>query len=470
VIHESKAFIRAMLLNKIKGLSNSVVLNKSKAIQNKFWGARFIEKSSKIGLYYSKDNEVSTHKLVESLLYDGKQVFLPKVEGIQLFFRKITSLSDLELGAFNVLEPKKTLPIIDPKDLDLLIIPCIAIDKSGNRIGYGKGFYDRFLSKYLGPIVCLGYDFQIVKKIIPEKHDYRVDFVVTDKRIICANKCKLLLGRRFAEEVLLKIKKDIKKIKLKPGLAVILVGNDKASLCYVKIKQKKCEEVGINFKLFHFLEDQDSDSIKKIIVKLNKDLNVSGIIVQLPLPNHLDTNKIINLIDSKKDVDGLTNQNRNNFLNNKRNFSCCTPAAILKLLLKNKISLKNKKIVVVGRGNLVGYPLSLVLKKKKIKFKVCTQKTLDLKKETRDVDILISATGKPFLIRKDFIKEGCVVVDAGTSYFENRFVGDVKFDEVRLRASYLTPEVGGVGPLTVAILLQNVFKAAFWFSKVKNEV
>jgi len=299
---------------------------------------------------------------------------------------------------------------------------------------------------------------------------------------------KILDGQKLAETIYTRVKNKVSKMKQKPVLAVILVGNDPASMLYVKIKKRKCEEVGIGIKISNF-KFQISNKIKiqelqnKIInqiKKYNKDKNINGIIVQLPLPKSLDTEEIISSIDPKKDVDGLHPENVKLLAQAKPNFVPPTAAGIMELMRANKIKLKNKNIVLVGHGKLVGKPLAdlIMINYPDEKLTICDRETQNLSEITKKADILISATGQAHLIKADMVKHGAVVIDAGTSVekarstkseirkkFRNskfeirnlsKVVGDVDFEEVKEIASYITPPKGGVGPMTVAKLLENV--------------
>lgn len=291
---------------------------------------------------------------------------------------------------------------------------------------------------------------------------------------------KILDGQKLAETIYTRVKNKVSKMKQKPVLAVILVGNDPASMLYVKIKKRKCEEVGIGIRVFCFAENVQTVEIVKIVSKLNNDKNISGIIVQLPLPKSLDTEEIISSIDPKKDVDGLHPENVKLLAQAKPNFVPPTAAGIMELMRANKIKLNNKNIVLVGHGKLVGKPLAdlIMINYPDEKLTICDRETQNLSEITKKADILISATGQAHLIKADMVKHGAVVIDAGTSVekarstkseirkkFRNskfeirnlsKVVGDVDFDEVKKISSYITPPKGGIGPMTVAKLLENV--------------
>ncbi|MCK4650920.1 5-formyltetrahydrofolate cyclo-ligase [Candidatus Babeliales bacterium] len=455
-----KKRLRKNFLIKLKKLNNEHFKKTSNKINTKLFNIKIFQNSKNIGIYFSKDNEVDTKNIIIKLLKTNKKVFLPKIKNITLEFRKINNLKDLEIGMYKIKEPKKKCSIINEKNLDILILPCIAIDKHGNRIGRGCGYYDRFLNKNPNiKTICLAYDFQILNKIKSEKHDHKIDIIISEKRIIKTQDSILINGTKLAKNILFTLKEKIKKENIKAKLSVILVGNNPASLLYVTKKKTECIKLKINFELIKFKKNTIEKKIIEKIKLLNKDIKTTGILIQLPLPKNLSTTKILNTVSPEKDVDGLTKVNLENIYKQKTGFECCTPKGILTLLDKNKISLKNKNIVLVGNGQLVGKPLSIMLKNRNLKFKVCDKKTKDLKKETKKADILISATGCAHLIKKDFVKKGAIIIDAGTSRLKNKIVGDVKFDEVKQKASKITPVPGGVGPMTIASLMNNIIKA-----------
>lgn len=270
---------------------------------------------------------------------------------------------------------------------------------------------------------------------------------------------QLLDGRKAANEIAEEIKKNVKEKNLKIKLAVILVGNNPASETYLKNKRTRCKEAGIEFELTRFEEDTSEGEITAKIKDLNKDYTITGILVQLPLPKHLNEDYIINLICPEKDVDGLSKANLKSLANNDEKLVCCTPKGILRLLEKNGIDLNHKKIVLVGYGKLVGQPLYMILKNRNLNITICDINTKNNEYEIKQADILVSATGVPHLIRKDSIKDGAIVVDVGISNINGRMIGDVDFEEVKEKASWITPMPGGVGPMTIAMLLENLVKA-----------
>jgi len=315
-----KPILRKELSKKRNALKPESVRLLSKLVEDNLFEAFFFKNAEKIGLYFSKENEVLTERIILDLLEDGKRVFLPRIKKKELEFKEIKKLDALEKGSFGIMEPKENCLTINPDELDLVIVPCVAVDEQGNRIGRGAGFYDRFLTKNKGiKTICLAYDFQVLPKIRTEVYDKRVDFIITEKRIIKTKnedrEYKLLDGRKIADELLSELKKKIKEEGIKAKLAVILVGNHPSSEVYVKNKEKKCREVGIDFQLIRFKKNISEEQLKTKIKELNENKEVHGILIQLPLPEHIDTDRIINTILPKKDVDGLTKINMKNLAN-----------------------------------------------------------------------------------------------------------------------------------------------------------
>lgn len=266
-------------------------------------------------------------------------------------------------------------------------------------------------------------------------------------------------GRALANRIKANIKLKIDELKLSgiiPGLAVILVGNNPASQVYVNMKTKACEEVGIysiNHRMPGEIKEKD---LLSVIDMLNKNPLVNAILVQLPLPKKLNEERVIEAIDPKKDVDGFHPYNMGKLSRGKPFIYPCTPYGIIKLFEEYNIELKGKDVCVIGAGNITGKPMSYMLTNENATVQLCHIYTKNLKEKTRNADIIISATGKPHLIRADMIKEGAVVIDVGITKLEDgKIAGDVDFKSVSSLASYITPVPGGVGPMTIAMLLSN---------------
>ena len=248
---------------------------------------------------------------------------------------------------------------------------------------------------------------------------------------------------------------------IKPGLAVIIVGDNPASRVYVRNKIKACHEVGIRSELFELPEDTSEARLLSTIENLNQNVSIHGILVQLPLPSHVDMNKVLETIHVEKDVDGFHLYNLGALMAGNTVFPPCTPYGVQCLLEYTKIPIEGQNAVVVGRSNIVGKPMALMLLQKNATVCICTSKTRDLKQFTSLADILVVATGKPNLITADMVKPGAVVIDVGINRLgDGRLVGDVDFDNVKEVAGYITPVPGGVGPMTITMLLANTVIAA----------
>lgn len=260
----------------------------------------------------------------------------------------------------------------------------------------------------------------------------------------------------LAEEVL-----ELKKQGIVPGLTVILVGDDPASHSYVRGKSKGCEEVGIRSELILKEASTTEAELLAIIQQLNQNPNVNGILVQLPLPSHISEEAVLDAIDPKKDVDGFHPINVGNMVIGNETLLPCTPHGVIELIKRTGTQIAGKHAVVIGRSNIVGKPVSLLLQRENATVTMCHSRTQDLPSFTKMADILVVAAGKAHMIGKEHVKPGAVVIDVGVNRNEEgKLVGDVKFDEVKDSASYLTPVPGGVGPMTITMLLKNTVQAA----------
>lgn len=256
--------------------------------------------------------------------------------------------------------------------------------------------------------------------------------------------------------------------KKTPILAVITIGDDKASAVYVKNKKKACEYVGFSFMHFDYVYNVKESVVIKKIKELNKDDTVNGILLQLPLPDNYNLEKIINTIDPKKDVDGLTNISLGKLMNRNYDLIPCTPMGIMEILKYYNIELEGKNVCVVGRSSLVGKPISMLCSDKNATVTMCHSKTVNLKSYTSKADILIVAVGKKWLIDKSMIKKDVVIIDVGINSEDGKLYGDVN-PNVEEKCSYLTPVPGGVGPMTVACLLQNTYTSYKNMNGIKDE-
>lgn len=274
----------------------------------------------------------------------------------------------------------------------------------------------------------------------------------------------LIDGKEVAKKIRENLKEKVKDLKtkgIKPKLAVIMVGNDKASSIYVRNKSKVCNELGIEFEEFFKDDSISQKELIDLIKELNARKGVHGILLQSPIPDNLDIREAFNTIDYRKDVDGFNPINVGKLSIGEDSFISCTPYGVIKLLEEYNIEMQGKNAVVIGRSNIVGKPLVQCLLNKDATVTICHSKTRNIKEITRNADILIAALGKPKFVTADMVKEGAVVIDVGINRCEDgKLVGDVDFDNVAKKASYITPVPGGVGPMTIAMLMNNVVKAA----------
>lgn len=266
----------------------------------------------------------------------------------------------------------------------------------------------------------------------------------------------ILDGVRTAEVIQRKISEEVSRIKEDITLAIFMVGNNQASQIYVHNKEIACENVGIKARIYKFDENISQKEILKMVDECNNDATITGIMVQLPLPSHLDVDTILDSIDPKKDVDGLNIVNQGKLFKGKQAIEPATAKGIITLLKNNNVDISGKNAVVVGRSILVGRPIAMLLLKENATVTICHSKTVNLKEITKKADILVVATGKPKMITEDMVKRDAVVVDVGINRVAGKLCGDVDFDNVQNVASLITPVPKGVGPMTIATLLQNV--------------
>ena len=271
-------------------------------------------------------------------------------------------------------------------------------------------------------------------------------------------------GREVAKKIKEELKEKVNELKEKgiyPKLAVIMIGKDKASEIYVRNKSRDCDYVGIEYEEFFLEENITMETLLNLIDELNKRDDIHGILLQSPIPEHLDIRKAFNKIDYRKDVDGFNPINVGKLLIGEDTFIPCTPLGVIKLLEEYNIQIEGKNAVVIGRSNIVGKPLSQYLLNKDATVTVCHSKTENLKEITSKADILISAVGKPKVITRDMVKENAVIIDVGINRTpDGKIVGDVDYDNLLDKVSYITPVPGGVGQMTRAMLINNIIKAA----------
>ncbi len=263
-------------------------------------------------------------------------------------------------------------------------------------------------------------------------------------------------GEALSLKIQEELKHKLKSCMIRPSVAVIQVGSDPASDSYIKRKEKACNAVGVYFRHFKFEEDTPELTIINKIKELNNDEYVNGILVQLPLPDRYNEKRILNSISNSKDVDGLTDINTGRMINGRKTLVPCTPLGVMRILKEYEISLEGKHVVIVGRSKLVGRPLITLMLGENATVTVCHSKTENLKEITKQADVLVCAVGSPKMITADMVKEGAVVIDVGINRVDGKLVGDVDFAKVEKKASYITPVPKGIGPMTVAMLLENI--------------
>ena len=273
------------------------------------------------------------------------------------------------------------------------------------------------------------------------------------------NKMVIIDGKKIKNEILDELKNEVSELTEKPNFAVIQVGDNPASNVYIKQKAKMAEYIGYGYKHLKLAEDITEKELLNEIDKLNKDKNVHGILVQMPLPEQIDTNKVQNAVLPEKDVDGLSDMNAGKLFHSKDALFSCTPYGVMEILKRYNISIEERHAVIVGRSNLVGKPMSVMLTNAGATVTLCHSKTKDLMMHTKMADILIVCVGKPKMITSEMVSEGTIVIDVGINRLADGLCGDVDYENVANKCSYITPVPGGVGPMTVAMLGQNVLKA-----------
>lgn len=274
---------------------------------------------------------------------------------------------------------------------------------------------------------------------------------------------EIISGKIVSEQVKNRVKAEAEKLKeqgVNIGLAVVIVGNDPASRVYVNSKKKACEYVGFNSYEYALDENITQQELLDLVEVLNNDRKVNGILVQLPLPKHIDENAIINAISPEKDVDAFHPFNVGKIMIGDFAFLPCTPAGVMELIDSTGVEIAGKSCVVIGRSNIVGKPMAMLLLHRSGTVTICHSKTQNLKEICKNADILVASVGKPNFVTADMVKKGAVVIDVGINRLENgKLCGDVKFDEVSEKAGWITPVPGGVGPMTIAMLMQNTLTA-----------
>lgn len=266
------------------------------------------------------------------------------------------------------------------------------------------------------------------------------------------------VSRKRNLELKAKIEKAITTYKRAPKLAIILVGDNPASLSYVKGKKKACELVGIINEMYHLSANISENELKSLIEKLNDDESVDGILLQLPIPDHLNDDLLIDLISKDKDADGFHVVNQGYLYQKKKTIYPATPKGIMTLLRTYNIDVLGMNAVIIGRSNIVGFPVARLLMDQGATITVCHSKTKDVGFHTRNADIIVVAAGRPHMLKKDMVKDGAIVIDVGVNRVDGKLIGDADFDDISDKCSFLTPVPGGVGPMTIHSLLENTFE------------
>ena len=270
---------------------------------------------------------------------------------------------------------------------------------------------------------------------------------------------EILDGKKLSLKITEELKEQVAKLQKKPKLAVILVGNDPASQIYVRNKQKKAEEIGFDSLVIPLPEDISEENLLEHIYILNEDDNINGILLQLPIPKHLNQQRILEAIEPIKDVDGFTTYNFGRLALGYKPYAIpCTPKGIIKLLEEYNIDIEGKNALVIGRSNIVGKPISLLLQQKNATVTMAHSKTKNLKEIALKSDIIVCAIGKPKMITADFVKDGAIIIDVGINRDENGLCGDIDYKEVYKKTSFITPVPGGIGPMTIAMLMENTLQ------------
>ena len=271
---------------------------------------------------------------------------------------------------------------------------------------------------------------------------------------------QVINGQQIAKSIRNHIRLQVKKLDFKPGLAVIQIGTDPASTVYVNHKKKDCERVGFHSKVTQLPSNTSQEEVIDLVKQLNRSNSIHGILVQMPMPNHVNEQMVIDSILPQKDADGLGTVNLGNLLIGREHILPCTPGGILRLIEKTKVKLVGKRVVCVGRSRLVGKPIGLLLLNRHATVTFCHSRTTNLGLETKEADILIVAVGKPKFITEEMVKPEAIVIDVGINRAGDSLIGDIDFKAVSKVASFITPVPGGVGPMTRAILLENTLKLA----------
>ncbi|MBI3034186.1 bifunctional 5,10-methylenetetrahydrofolate dehydrogenase/5,10-methenyltetrahydrofolate cyclohydrolase [Candidatus Woesearchaeota archaeon] len=268
----------------------------------------------------------------------------------------------------------------------------------------------------------------------------------------------ILDGKKAAEAIRSQLRDEISRLGKKPGLAAIIVGSNPASKMYVDIKERTCRETGILSERYSLPEATTESGLTELIKSLNSKKTIHAILVQLPLPKHISEHRILSAIEASKDVDGFTSHSKSQLLAGNESSVPCTPKGIIRLLELYKIPIEGKNAVIIGRSEIVGKPTALMLLNRNATVTICHSKTANLREHTLKADIIVAAAGKPGLVTAEMVRQGSAVIDVGTTKVNGRLIGDVDYEKAREKAGWITPVPGGVGPMTVAMLLENTLQ------------
>jgi len=274
---------------------------------------------------------------------------------------------------------------------------------------------------------------------------------------------KVIDGKKISLKIMEDLNKEIEKLKelkIVPGLAVIIVGNNPASKTYVNSKERTAEKLGIYSLKYELEETASEKELLKVIEDLNSNDRIHGILVQLPLPNHIDSKKVLRSISVDKDVDGFHPENIGKMIIGDEAFLPCTPNGVIKILEHENVEIAGKYAVIIGRSNIVGKPMAALLLERDATVSICHSKTKDIVEITKNADIIVAAVGKPNFVKPEMVKEGAIVIDVGINRVNGKLVGDVDFELVKEKTSLITPVPGGVGPMTIAMLMYNTVESA----------
>jgi methylenetetrahydrofolate dehydrogenase (NADP+) / methenyltetrahydrofolate cyclohydrolase len=437
----NKAEIREYTLKIREQLTQEEITKSSKKICRNIRLLPQLSFMKNIALYAAVGNEVNIDPFIEGNL-------LPRVQGQSMEYFKVNSTKELSIGTFNVREPNEScLP--NSRDIGLIFVPGVAFDNNGNRIGHGKGYYDRFLKNTNATKVGICFESQLVNSIPTENHDIQMDYVITEKQILSFNKGKILDGTKICNTILHKAKE---KVTEPITMALLLVGEDPASIVYTKIKKKRADKIGVSTDIIKLPTTSTQEEVIAKIKELNS--SYSGLIVQLPLPKHLNPT-IINAIDPTKDIDGLTWTSLGKVIAGDETFAPATPKAVIRILEEYNVPFGGKEVVIINRSNLIGKPMAMMFLNRSSTVTVCHSRTKNLVNHTKNADIIVVGVGKQNFITSDMVKDGVVIIDVGISKVDGKIVGDVDPSVIE-KASFMTPVPGGVGPATVAILIENL--------------